>query len=389
MGSIQSLISLQPVLFLILILVFLIQLSYYLFFYRRPLAQINKEKKGKISFSDSEPGISVIIYANNDSEQLNKHLGAFLDQDYPKFEVIVVNDGSTDETEDVLSIYEGKYDNLYHTFLADGARNLSRRKLSLTLGIKAAKYDIVALSNANCSPQSNQWLRLIARNFTEKTDIVLGYTSFEKRKGIGERFVAFDLLLRSIRIFGYTIAVKPFIGEGTNLAYRKVRFFEKKGFSKFMHLQMGDDDLFINQIATESNTRVELSEGAFMNASFDSNKAGWRQLKRNGAFTSQFYNSASKLFFGFESTTRYLFYIIAVLILLAGTSNIALASATAALVVIRCLLLSLFWFITGKKMNTRRFFFTAPIFDLFTPISNLFFKIENFFNKKRNYTWRL
>lgn len=373
----------------ILFLILCFQLYYYLRYYMQPLYRIRAEKKHQIHYTQNKPGVSVIIYANNDSEQLAANLPAFLEQEYPEFEVIVVNDGSADESEEVLTDFENRYSNLYHTFLAEGARNLSRRKLSLTLGIKAARYDIVLLSNANCRPATNQWINTIARNFTDKTQLVLGYTRFEKKKGVGERFIAFDLLLRSLRFLGYALARKPYMGEGSNLAYRKSLFFEHKGFAKYMHLHLGDDDLFVNQVATTRNTKIELSNEATMVAHYQNNREGWSFLKRANAFTAGFYHSWAKTTFAIESTLRYLFYITA----LGGgwilrTHPVALASI-GGIIMLKWILMAIFWYQTGKKLGTRHFLCCVPLFELLTPIVNLFLRVSAYTHRKRNYTWRM
>lgn len=373
----------------LLFLILCWQLYYYLRYYMQPLYRINAEKNHRIHYDTSQPPVSVIIYANNESEFLAANLPAFLEQDYPEFEVIVVNDGSSDESEKVLSDFEKRYSNLYHTFLSEGARNLSRRKLSLTIGIKAARYDIVLLTNANCRPASKEWISNMARNFTEKTQVVMGYTRFENRKGFGERFIAFDLLLRSLRIFGYALASKPYIGDGTNLAYRKSLFFENKGFARYMHLHVGDDDLFINQVATSRNTKVELSEQATIIANYDRNLEGWRYLKRNRAFTSSFYRSWAKWVFGAESFTRYLFYIVAIASIFILHSNYVALAAIGGIWLLKFILQGIFWYQSGKQLNTCRFIFCIPFFELTTPIVNRLFKISSFLHRKQNYTWKI
>ena len=162
---------------------FLIQIIYYLCLYNRIHARSRAVKQGDTHFTQELPPISVIICAREESENLRRNLGAVLEQDYPLFEVIVINDGNTDESEDYLTILEEKYPHLYHSFVPDSSRYISRKKLAVTLGIKASKYEWLVFTNANCMPQSNQWLRLMARNFTSRTQVVLGYSGYERGKG--------------------------------------------------------------------------------------------------------------------------------------------------------------------------------------------------------------
>ncbi len=126
--------------------------------FQSPLSRLSKEKNGKIEYTHPYPAVSVIVYAQNDAENLVKYLPKILNQAYPEFEVIVVNDDSTDDSKDILSVLETQYKNLYHTYVPEGSRNLSHKKLALTLGIKAARYDIVVFTNANCDQKAtNGW----------------------------------------------------------------------------------------------------------------------------------------------------------------------------------------------------------------------------------------
>lgn len=368
----------------------LIQLFIYLYYYAKPLQY--KFRKTELKEHPTHlSGVSVIIHACNDSVQLTENLPSILNQDYPNFEVIVVNDGSTDETQKALSVLESTHKNLYHTFLNEEVRNISRRKLSLTLGLKAAKHEIVLLTNSNCRPISNQWIASMMRNFTASTDIVIGYTRFKNRKGILERFYSYDTLLRALRLFGYTLKTKPYSAEGTNLAYRKALFFKNKGFSKHMHLYHGDDNLFINSVCNRANTRVEIAPEAEIIAHYDSNSRGWLQLKRNLAFTTKFYSSASKWIFAIESITRYLVYLSGFFMIPTHTmiSDSLLAKSIIGILILRFLLISAFWHKVAKVFHTNHLTLLIPIFELITPICTLIFDIENLFRKKLNYISRI
>ena len=207
---------------------FLIQIIYYLCLYNRIHARSRAVKQGDTHFTQELPPISVIICAREESENLRRNLGAVLEQDYPQFEVIVINDGNTDESEDYLTILEEKYPHLYHSFVPDSSRYISRKKLAVTLGIKASKYEWLVFTNANCMPQSNQWLRLMARNFTSRTQVVLGYSGYERGKGWLHKRAAFDNLFTSMRYLGFALAGSPYMGIGRNLAYRKELFYQQK-----------------------------------------------------------------------------------------------------------------------------------------------------------------
>ncbi|MBR2624567.1 MAG: glycosyltransferase, partial [Paludibacteraceae bacterium] len=162
---------------------FIIQMFYYIYFYTGILSQEKKKKRAELPFLQSTPGVSVIICAKNESENLREFLPAVLNQKYNDFEVIVVNDGSTDETEQLLVDLKRQYSNLYSTYVPEDVKVMSSKKLALTIGIKAAHNEIILLTDADCKPVSENWISLMVRNFTDKKDFVLGYGAYEKKKG--------------------------------------------------------------------------------------------------------------------------------------------------------------------------------------------------------------
>lgn len=159
-----------------------VQIIYYLVLYSRIGRRNRKEQRNELHFTQELPPLSVIICAHDEVENLRRNLPAILAQDYPDFEVIVINDGEKNESEDYLLQLEEQYRNLYHSFVPDSSRYISRKKLAVTLGIRASRHDWLVLTEANCQPQSNQWLRLMARNFTPHTGVVLGYSGYERGK---------------------------------------------------------------------------------------------------------------------------------------------------------------------------------------------------------------
>ena len=267
--------------------------------------------------------------------------------------------------------------------------NLSRKKLSITLGIKAARHEIVLLTTANCVPASNQWIKNIAKNFTDKTDIVIGATKFCTDKGLISNFIDFDTLQRNFCVFSYSLLLRPFYAEGTNLAYRKSLFFKNKGFARFMHLHLGDDDLFINQYATKRNAKIELAKDSLIIANYDNKRSAWSHYKRNVAFTSKFYKSFSKLLFGFESLSKYLFWIVFILLLSLTPFNSINLIICGVIILLKLILQYVFWFSANKKLGYGGFVWLQPFYELIMPITDSYMKITSFFNKKKNYTWHI
>lgn len=369
----------------------IVQLIYYLGLYNRIHTHNLAVGKDEVHFGRELPPLSVVICARNESENLRRNLPAILKQDYPDFEVIVINDGSTDESEDLLSELEEEYPNLYHSFTPDSARYISRKKLALTLGIKASKYDWLVFTEADCTPVSDKWLRRIARNFTPSTDIVLGYSGYERGKGWLHKRVSFDSLFTSLRYLGFALAGKPYMGIGRNLAYRKELFFKVKGFSTHLNMQRGEDDLFINQIANENNTRVETSPDSVIRMQPVERYKDWKEEKVSYMATARFYKGSQRWLLGLETATRLLFYVACLSGIVFGILSFHWLAAG---------LILLLWivrysaqaYIINKTANemgdNRSYYFTLPVFDIIRPLQSLKFRLYRLYRRKGDFMRR-
>lgn len=367
---------------------FIIQALYYFCLYNRIHLRSRAVKRNNVHFSQELPPVSVIICAREESENLRRNLTAVLEQDYPQFEVIVINDGATDESEDYLTVLEDKYPHLYHSFVPDSSRYISRKKLAVTLGIKASKYDWLVFTEANCRPQSNQWLRLLARNFTPQTQVVLGYSGYERGKGWLHKRVAFDNLFTSMRYLGFALAGSPYMGIGRNLAYRKELFYREKGFSAHLNLQRGDDDLFVNHVAAAGNTRVETDANAIVRMQPLSRTKDWREEKIGYASTARLYHGAQRWLAGLETATRLMFYAAWVATLAAGILNFHWLAAGIALFtwILRFVLQAIIINKTaGDLDDRRRYYWTLPVFDMLQPLQSLRWKLYCLFRKKSDF----
>lgn len=372
-------------------ILFLIQLLYYFCLYNRIHIRSRAVKRSDIHFSQELPPLSVIIYAREEVENLRRNLTAVLEQDYPQFEVIVINDGNTDESEDYLTLQGEKYPNLYHSFVPSSSRYISRKKLAITLGIKASKYDWLVFTEANCLPESDQWLRTMARNFTSRTQIVLGYSGYERGKGWLHKRASFDNLFTSMRYLGYALAGKPYMGIGRNMAYRKELFYAQKGFSAHLNLQRGDDDLFINKTATSENTRVETDANAVVRVQPVFRAKDWWEEKISYMATAHFYRGIQRNLSGFEATTRLLFHAAWIATLVIGILNFhwLVAGIAFLMFALRYTMQALIINKTAKDLGEkRRYFFTLPVFDILQPMQSLRWKLYCQFRKRNDFLRR-
>lgn len=300
-------------------LTFLIQLYYFLVPYSR-LFKINK-KQNKLPENINCPPLSVILVTKDSASMLRENLPSILEQDYPEFEVIVVNDESTGEDEDVLKILSSKYQHLYRTFIPKSARYVSRKKLGIAMGIKASKYDWIVVTEPYCKPESKDWLRSMSRNFVPGTDIVLGYSNYNAGKGFFAKRIIADMMMVSMRFLGKAIGRKPYMGIGRNMAYRKEIYQKHKGFYNQLTLSRGDDDLFINEIADYDNTKVCIDSKSIMRMPLPKYKKIWKDDKIGYEVTGNHYRGKARISNSLETWSSLLFNLSVIGTLYLGISN--------------------------------------------------------------------
>jgi Glycosyltransferases, probably involved in cell wall biogenesis len=214
--------------------------------------------------SEEQVPVSVVVCAHDEAENLKELIPRLLSQDYPQFEVIIVNDRSNDSTFDFLLEETKKDPRLRMVNVKETPERVNGKKYGITLGIKAATHEWILLTDADCRPKSINWIRNMSRNFSNETKFVLGLSPYERKPGFLNLFIRFETLLTAIQYFAFGWMKNPYMGVGRNLAYRKSLFLEQKGFNNFLHVTGGDDDLFINMHARGSNTRLELSSDSQM-----------------------------------------------------------------------------------------------------------------------------
>ncbi len=366
---------------------FLVQLFYILVYYTKPLRYQKKKIKNNDFPSNAHPPVSVIVCSQNESENLRRFLPSILEQDYPLYEVIVINDGSTDESDNVLGNLEKQYKHLYRTYIPEEAKYLSRKKLAITVGIKAAKYDYLMFTEPSCEPTGKDWLSSMSRNFSEKKSIVLGFSPLSKSTGLKTKFAAYDNLINGLQYLSFALKGHPYRGVGRNMGYRKSHFFENKGYSKFMHLHAGEDDLFINQIATHNNVAVEISENSLIQAHLDG-FGMWKEFRLCQATTQKFYKKGPVSFWRFEVYSRILFWCSLICLFVLGWPQLLLTLVALGLFLIRLLTQILVINKVGKMLNVEKFYSTLLLFDFFQPSFDLYITICRLIRGKKDYIWR-
>jgi len=294
-----------------LLLLFVWQLYFYVRYMAAPARRNRQLRKRPLPRPESWPGVSVIVSARNEETNLKNYLQALLEQDYETFEVIVVNDGSEDNTAMVLEEYRAKYPRLHVTFVPLEARVTSSKKLALTLAVKAATYDYLLLTDADCVPESNHWIRemVMGMSASPATQMVLGYSPYFPAKDGVNRIIRFETLFNGLHYMGRALAGHPYMGVGRNMLYSKQLFLNQKGFAGLLFLRSGDDDLFVNKVSTHGNTTVVCHAEALTWSLPKTTFHEWIMQKRRHLSVSPYYKSSTRMVLGLESLMRGLWYV--------------------------------------------------------------------------------
>lgn len=254
------------------------------------------------------PPVSVIICAKNEAKNLQTYLPAVLEQKYPQFEVIVVNDDSIDNTESILNNFKKQYPHLQIVPTKGLEKTLNGKKFALTQGINTAKYEHVVLTDADCTPASNLWLQYMAQHFCKGYDIVLGYSPYFTANTFLNKCIQFETVYTAIQYLSLAAAGVPYMGVGRNIAYKKSLFLQTKPYQNNAHIASGDDDLFINKVATAENTAIEINYLAHCVSSPSTMFFEWVNQKKRHLSTGKYYKNKHKLILFFIQTSHFLFY---------------------------------------------------------------------------------
>lgn len=334
------------------------------------------------------PAASIIIYSQGEADRLESLLPVVLRQDYDgPFEVIVVNEGDSPDVRNVISALQMSNRNLYLTFTPDGARSLSRKKLGLTLGIKAARYPVVVQTTTDALINSDKWLTKILRHFNDpEVGIVLGYAAPSSDIAVSRR-CSFDFTNDSVAWLSPAINHRPFRGSELNLAYRRELFFANKGFSRSLNLHFGDDDIFISEIADKTNTVVELSpESVIRFTSYDM-ASTLRDAAIRHIFTSRFIRRKPVAWLSVGEAMLWLSILSAGVAVAFDYLNLTTILAALIIILVTFGFIASIWRKVTAALDMRIISFAAPWFVLAQPFRRLALTLYAQVSKQKKYTW--
>ncbi|PNQ75479.1 glycosyl transferase family 2 [Hanstruepera neustonica] len=343
---------------------------------------------GKIAFYKQETlskenvKVSVILCAKNEEENLRKFLPSIINQDYPEFEIVLINDASYDDTLLVMEDFALKHNNIKIVDVKNNEAFWANKKYALTLGIKAAKHQYLLFTDADCEPKSQYWIKEMCSHFDKGKTIVLGYGAYKKIKNsFLNKLIRFETVLTAMQYISFAKMGLPYMGVGRNLAYTKETFFNANGFMTHMHIKSGDDDLFVNQVANAKNTAISLTPESFTVSVPKKTFSSWIVQKKRHITTAKYYKTTHKIVLSLYYMSQASFWLLALTLLI----FLFQWKIVVALIAFRFLIQYITFFNATKKLQETDLILLIPILDFFLVAMQLTIFISNLFSKPKHW----
>ncbi|MBE8727875.1 glycosyltransferase [Flavobacterium hungaricum] len=339
---------------------------------------------GKFAFSKPQQitpkniPVSVIVCAKNEEENVKKYVPLLAEQNYPDFEIVLIDDASSDETLEVFEEFEKQYSNIRLVKVENNEAFWGNKKYALTLGIKAAKKEYLLFTDADCYPSSKDWITTMTSQFTTDKTIVLGYGGYEKaERSFLNKIIRFETVMTALQYFSWAKAGLPYMGVGRNLAYKKEEFFNVNGFIDHIQIRSGDDDLFINQAANKANTTLSYMPESFTYSEPKKTFREWFTQKRRHISTAEHYKFFDKMQLSLFFLSQLFFFLLVIILLSFQFQWIAVLAILATRYTV-------VWSVVGcsagkLKENDLKFWF--PVVEIALILTQINIFITNIFSK--------
>jgi glycosyltransferase involved in cell wall biosynthesis len=322
--------------------------------------------------------VSIIVCAKNEAGNLDELIPKLLEQDYEQFEIVLINDSSSDDTLEIMESFKSDHSNIKIVDVKSNEAFWGNKKYALTLGIKAAAHDFLLFTDADCVPKSNQWVKAMSSHFSNEKSIVIGYGAYAKHKGsFLNKLIRFETLFTAMQYFAYSKIRLPYMAVGRNLAYRKDTFYNVNGFMNHFKIRSGDDDLFVNEAATAQNTSICFSEDSFTISQPKTTLNEWINQKRRHVSTANHYKFKHKFLLTLFYVSQVTFWLLAIILLIVTFKPIIVTS----LIVFRFLFQYLIINYSAKKLDETDTILLLPLLELFLIVSQFSIFMTNLISK--------
>lgn len=324
--------------------------------------------------------VSVIVCCKNEADNLNENIPFWLEQTHPDFELILINDASIDDTLDIMEAFAAQDPRIKIVNVVNNEAFWANKKYALTLGIKKAKNHYFIFTDADCKPASKEWVNQMASHFSAEKQLILGYGSYAKVSGFLNTLIRFETFMTALQYFSFAKAGMPYMGVGRNLAYTSKLFYDNNGFMSHMYIRSGDDDLFVNEVATKENTAICDTPESFTISTPKKTWKGWINQKKRHITTSSHYKTTHKILLG-------LFYLITILFWTGFIVSLFFVDWKwiVSLTALRFIIQYITYHKALSKLQERGILLLLPLLELALISLQMFIFISNLFSKPKHW----
>ena len=326
---------------------------------------VYKRNHRVFSAPDMLPPVSIVVCATNEYKQLRRLLPQLLTQDYPCYEVVVVNDRSDDNSDLILSVLQTQYPHLQIRTTHTDDRFGRSPALALGVGIRAAQYDLVLCTEAHCQVSDAFWLRSMASRYGGQAEIVLGHTTHKAYP----RWIRCDFLQQSLHYLGHAATGGPYMGVGSNVLFKKELLFRNNGLNVRLtreHLPMY---VFIAEVSNSKNCHICAEPSGVTHSSLKSNLSLWRMYRKMEQNSAQLHSKGVPQ--AIEAVLRLLFYAANIWGLLHFMPNLTMMIVFGSFIFLRLLSVAILYFALRRRLKEKGLFLPLLIWDIIQPLVTL------------------
>lgn len=247
-----------------------------------------RDKRATSHQQEELPGVSIVIAVKNGGDRLIRNLVAFLSQDYPSFEVIIVDDhsepGEKQKLEDAVASHP--IISLYHADQAPG------KKQALNMAIEKSKYELILCTDADCIPAGPEWIKSMAEGSTAQ-ELVLGYSPYIRASGLLNLAVRFETVMTGIQYLSWAMKGRAYMGVGRNILYPRSLFLEANPYQGHESIPFGDDDLWVQRASGLTTVNVSFEKSGHVYSEPPTSWSQWIRQKHRHLSAGHHYSKAS------------------------------------------------------------------------------------------------
>ena len=323
------------------------------------------------------PSVSVIITSRNYKTHLQELLPSLLSQDYPDYEVVVVDDCSTDGTDWLLAEMKISHGNLKNTHVVQETD--FPNALAITIGVRASSKDWLIYLSPMCKINDNQWLRNYAQRLEPDKEVSIGYMHLWETPGKYNSWIRFEnfssfLLSGAGKYLGVSTPVFEY-----NLAYRRERFLNLRGFAAVLDSPFIENELYVNKIATRKNSVILIDKTTPIAFIGETDRFDMVEFKKKQLMLRRKFTAGQRFFRSFNLFSRMLLTASLVLLLVISALKFWILGVWAFLIISEMVWIS----VATRKLGEKNFLPMLMVYKTFLPLINLYFIIIQLFTGQK------